>query len=252
MAILEPAAVEVARGGAQQLPSVPELPPAEPRLAPRQNLFRQARAGLRPQPGNLAPRKGEMREQMSLPGPTLAHELTSLEAAGLDRILVAASAAAPPRQGWLFSVAVASGLLAVALSAIFYALPGQAGSPSNTPPPTPQPPTAPTPPSPPPDTHPLTAALEVTGVRFVTDLPGRPPEIHYMVVNHRNATLPAVVVTVVLRTNSSPEPLTQFSFRAPALGPYEAREMVSSIQRMAAGVELPSWRELRTEVRIEP
>lgn len=99
---------------------------------------------------------------------------------------------------------------------------------------------------------PIARIVEVTGIRFVTDLPGRPPEIHYLVVNHSNIPLLGVTVNVTLRDSTSDpqSTLSQFAFRAPRLGPYESKEMVSSIERFNRPVALPDWRELHADVQI--
>jgi hypothetical protein len=61
-----------------------------------------------------------------------------------------------------------------------------------------------------------------------------------------------VTVNVTLRAAGPADgsPLSQFGFRAPRLGPYESKEMVSSIERFNRPVTLPDWRELKAEVQI--
>lgn len=127
---------------------------------------------------------------------------------------------------------------------------------ASAPPPAPQPEVN-AKPAPPPEpapaeipSDPIARVVEVTGVRFVTDIPNRPPQIHYLVVNHSNLPLQGVTVNVTLRSTSSEAPLSQFAFRAPRLGPYESKEMISSIERMSHAVTLPAWQELRTEIQI--
>ena len=185
--------------------------------------------------------------QFSLPGPALAYELTSLSAAGVARMLWFTPVAAqrPRKSGTFVSVAVASGFLGLAITGVFYAMPTLAGS--DVPPP-PQQAVAPT--APPPNPRVSPAELEVTGVRFVTDLKDRRPEIHYLVVNHTNAALGSVVVNVTLRGAAGDPPLSQFSFRAPRLGPYESREMISSIERLNRPLDLPDWRDLQADVEL--
>jgi hypothetical protein len=149
---------------------------------------------------------------------------------------------------------VAAAVLAGTLGVTFYAMPGLASAPpaaarkevaaKSTP--------APVPPPSPASANPLARVVEVTGVRFVTDLPGLSPQIHYLIVNHSNAPLLGVTVNVTLRA-AGPDPLTpisQFAFRAPRLGPYESKEMVSTIERYNRPVSLPDWRDVRTEIQI--
>lgn len=252
-----PAQPALAEAVAAQFPPLVTPGPAEPRAAGICDYESLARARMQAARGPSPAARPEVKEAISLPGPTLAHELTSLEAAGLARVLVLQPAEEAPRHaGWFLSIVVASGMLALALSAVFYVLPSAATPAASVPPP-PQPspqPAAFTPETPRAPEHPQAAAVEVTGIRFITDLPNRPPQIHYLVVNHGPAPLAGLVVTVVLRAadTATGQPLSQFSFRAPALGPYESKEMVSSIERVSRPVDIPHWRNLRAEVRIEP
>jgi hypothetical protein len=96
---------------------------------------------------------------------------------------------------------------------------------------------------------PLSKAVEVTGVRFLAGIPNRRPEIHYLVVNHSNAAVSGFVVQVVMRNISDSAPVSQFSFRAPSLAPFESREMVSAIERMSSA-NVPDWRRLKADVQI--
>ncbi|MEO8098321.1 MAG: hypothetical protein ABI811_11520 [Acidobacteriota bacterium] len=194
-------------------------------------------------------------EHISLPGPTLPHELTSLEAAGIGRILVV-NPDARSGQGatsWFVSFAVASALFAGVLATAFYAIPslaspGQASTKAPVEQPKPQ--AVPIPrvvvlPS----SHPLARYVEVTGVRFITD-PEKSPEIHYLVVNHSGTNVAGLNVSVTLRSGPDQFPLTQFSFRAPNIGPYESREMVSYIKNMNRSVPLPDWQDVHAETQI--
>lgn len=208
---------------------------------------------IRPARGTTKPASAAVMEQLTLPGPTLPHELTSLNAAGIAKVLIAAGrVAAPRRSSWALSVMVAAAVLAATLGGALYTMPGLASTPA----PAPEPQTAAKPaPSPEPSpaalpADPLARVVEVTGVRFVTDLPNRPPQIHYLVVNHSNLPLQGVTVNVTLRATGTESPLSQFAFRAPRLGPYESKEMISSIERMNRSVTLPAWQELRADVQI--
>jgi hypothetical protein len=216
-----------------------------------------AASRIRPAVGNKKPAASAVKEQISLPGPTLPHELTSLQAAGIAKILVLGEQQVPvPHRSssWLLSFTVAAAVIAGTLGAAFYAMPGLANSSA----PPKQVATAkatkavdetPEPPAP---TNPLERVVEVTGIRFVTDIPGQSPQIHYLVVNHGNLPLMGVTVNVTLRAAAaeSDAPVSQFAFRAPRLGPYESKEMVSSIERFNRPVSLPNWRDLRAQVQI--
>ena len=234
------------------LPTLTQPEAALPPLAGPADYAKIAASRIQPAVGNSKPSTVSAKEQLSLPGPTLPHELTSLQAAGINKVLVQRKQTAPAaRSGWALSVMVAAFVLAGTLGAAFYAMPGLA----NVAPEVPQaqqraaevakaaPPPVPVP------ADPLARIVEVTGVRFVTDLPGHAPEIHYLVVNHGNVPLLGVTVHVTLHT-SADAPLTQFAFRAPKLGPYESKEMVSSIERFDRSVSLPDWRDLRADVQL--
>lgn len=223
-----------------------------PMVAGVQHNSRISVAAIEPATGERSIAGSEPQANLSVPGPVLPHELTSLHAAGVARMLpLNAAAQASHKRGWMVSAAVASGFLALALAAVFYAMPTLA-EPSSAnskaePAPrqvavVPEPPPAPARKSP--------RELEVTGVRFVTDLPDRGPQIQYIVVNHSNAPLNGVVVNVTLRATASQSPLSQFSFRTPRLGPYESKEMISTIERLNRPLDLPDWREVEAEVEI--
>ena len=152
------------------------------------------------------------------------------------------------KSGMFVSVAVASGFLALAIAGVFYAMPTMARSEV----PRPVPVDVPAEPihEPAAKPNPAPPELEVAGVRFVTDVPDRQPQIHYIVVNHTNEALSGLVVTVTLRASTDQAPLSQFSFRAPRLGPYESKEMISTIERLNRPVDLPDWRDVQTEVQL--
>jgi hypothetical protein len=94
--------------------------------------------------------------------------------------------------------------------------------------------------------------VEVTGFRFVVDL-NKKSEIHYLVVNHSGAELGGITVWVTLRNPAAKPglpPFTRFSFRAPDLGPYESREMVSPIEKLPRALALPEWQDLKADIEI--
>jgi hypothetical protein len=100
--------------------------------------------------------------------------------------------------------------------------------------------------------NPLSRSIEVTGFRIVTD-PSKKPEIHYLVVNHTPVRVSNMTVYVTLRTaddKPGQPPLSRFSFAAPNLGPFQSKEMISSIEKMNRPVELPEWQDLRADLEI--
>lgn len=100
--------------------------------------------------------------------------------------------------------------------------------------------------------NPLSKAIEVTGFRILVD-PASKSEIQYLVVNHSPSRFSGVTVFVTLRAANAKkgEPaLCRFAFASPDLGPYEAREMTSVIQKLSRPVALPEWQDVRAELEI--
>ncbi len=97
----------------------------------------------------------------------------------------------------------------------------------------------------------LAKYIEITGVRIVVDS-SRKPEVHYLVVNHSAAEIADVSVRATVRSirRAGSAPLTSFSFRVPNLGPYEAKEMMVPIEKLARGFEVPDWQNLKTDFQI--
>ncbi len=100
--------------------------------------------------------------------------------------------------------------------------------------------------------NPLSKAIEVTGFRILVD-PSSKSEIQYLVVNHSPSRFSGVTVFVTLRSANAKkgEPaLCRFAFASPDLGPYEAREMASVIEKLNRPLALPEWRDVRAELEI--
>ncbi len=237
-----------------QLPKLASPFSGEPPLAAAVHNPTLSPSAIRVAKGDLSLASSDPVEQIGLPGPTLPFELTSLNAAGIAKMLpLGGRLQAQRRSGTFVSIAVASGFLAVAIAGVFYAMPTLARS--NAPDTKPvakavEPASVPEP-APARVEHRAPAEIEVTGVRFVTDLPDRPPQIHYLVVNHTHGSLSGVVVNVTLRAAANQPPLSQFSFRAPRLGPYESREMISSIERLNRPLDAPDWRDVQAEIEYQ-
>jgi hypothetical protein len=194
---------------------------------------------------------------MTLPGPTLPPELARFQNANLVTVIGDATRTGKFRlPGWAVSFLVMLALLVIGVGVVFYFLPvahssaetqapvveghGNASQPAV--PPLPSQPAA----------HPLAQFVEVTGFRIVVDF-NKKSEIHYLVVNHSGADLSDVTVYVTLRTAGAKPgqpPVCRFSFRAPSLGPFESKEMTSSIEKLTRATTLPEWQDLRPEVQI--
>lgn len=247
----EPAAV------ATQLPAPVSSVERGPKLAAHQDYSIVALSKLSPKAPKTELAGSQPQAHLSLPGPALPFELTSVHAAGIAKVIVSvgpwmAAPADKPKSSWFLSMVVAAGIVASVLGGLFYAMPSLAGPTQAAEPPQ----TAEIKPA---DTakqaepelpsDPLSKAIEVTGVRFVTGIPDRRPELHYLVVNHSNVAISGVVVQVTLRNAADASSVSQFSFRTPRLGAYESREMVSTIERMNAG-NVPDWRRVEADLHI--
>jgi hypothetical protein len=227
-------------------------------LAPLQDYSAATAHSMQPVPlaaKILTPDSGP---RMTLPGPTLPPELARFQNANVVTVIGDTARTGKFRMpGWAVSFLVMLVLLVTGVGVVFYFLP-VAHSSAETPAPaveghgnTSQPAAPPPVPSQP-AAHPLAQLVEVTGIRIVVDF-NKKSEIHYLVVNHSGSDLSDVTVYVTLRTASAKPgqpPLCRFSFRAPSLGPFESKEMTSSIEKLNRSITLPEWQDLRPEVQI--
>jgi hypothetical protein len=190
--------------------------------------------------------------RITLPGPALPPGLVSLKDARVVTVLgEGAQRSKRGVPGWLVSLFVTSVLLVSGLTVLFYLLPhstadAKPATPTAAAPATAAAPVAQTP------AHSLTSNVEVTGFRIVVDF-NKKSEIHYIVVNHSAANLSDVNIFVTLRSaNAVPgqPPIGRFSFKAPDLAAFEAKEMISSIEKLSRSTTLPDWQDLRAEVQI--
>jgi len=100
--------------------------------------------------------------------------------------------------------------------------------------------------------NPLSRIIEVTGLRIVMDPAGK-QQVEYLVVNHSSARFPDATIYVTVRAADArvgQAPLCRFSFAAPDLGPFEAKEMTSAIEKTNRTGNLPDWQDLRAEIEI--
>ena len=236
--------------------------PASPMLAlaPLQDASSLARR-IRPAAPPTQIQRSDAGPRITLPGPALPAALNSLQDAGLSKILVERSkGAAKKSHGWLSSMLAAAVLLAVFLGVELFNAPRTAADPQPAPSSAAEPAASPVPavsipasPAVSPSvstaaSYSLSKAIEVTGFRFVGD---NKPEVRYLVVNHSAAELGAVTVYVTLR-NSAPKsgqlPLYRFSFRAPALGPFESKEMAATLDKPARSSA--DWQSLHADIEL--
>jgi hypothetical protein len=262
----EPPPVEALQPPSVQDPAAPTAEPARVeappsgswlQLAPLQDYSAATRAiqPAAPPAQILTPDSGP---RMTLPGPALPPELARLQEAKIVTVL-----GDEPRRGkrgvpgWLISLVLMVGIPIMGAGILFYfqplghssaeAKPLPPETPVATPPPTSQP-VSQTP------SHPLAQFIEVTGFRIVVDY-NKKSEIHYLVINHSGAEISDVTVFVTLRAANAKQgqpPLCRFSFRAPAVGPFESKEMTSPIEKLSKSISLPEWQDLKSEIQIAP
>jgi hypothetical protein len=227
----------------------PETLPAAAwlKLAPLQNYSRAAARAMRPAapPARiLTPDSGP---RITLPGPALPAHLNVRE--NLQVVTVPGERPRKQRSlpGWVISFLVMAGLLAAGVAVVAYLLPASHSA-ADAKSAAPDPVTTPAVEA----SHPLAQSIEVTGFRFVIDV-NKKSEIHYLVVNHSGSELSDMTVFVTVRSanaKSGQPPLCRFSFRSTGLGPFESKEMTSSIEKPARPVTPPDWHDLRAEVQI--
>ncbi len=163
-------------------------------------------------------------------------------------------AVAPPRQRmpeWIVAVGVAAVMVALGAVAYFFLLPGSRKS-------------APVTAAQASTTqleridastgkeHPYSKFLDVTGVRVVEDAKKK-VSVKFLVVNHSSADLSGIGADVALRpvtAKPDQEPVTEFSFKLPNLGPYESREVSVPAKTKFRAYEIPDWQFLRADVEI--
>ncbi len=98
----------------------------------------------------------------------------------------------------------------------------------------------------------LARMVEVTGFRVTEDERQR-LQIVFLVVNHSGANLTNLEGRISLRpTTAKTEeaPLTEFDFKVPSIGPYESREVSTTMETRLRAYELPDWQFLRADVKF--
>ncbi len=101
---------------------------------------------------------------------------------------------------------------------------------------------------------PASSPIEVTGFRIQID-PAKKPEIQYLVVNHSPLRFTSVNVNVTLYAadaKAGQPALCSFQFTAPNLGPFQSKDMTSTIDPETRPVSVPDWQDLRASVEIVP
>lgn len=95
--------------------------------------------------------------------------------------------------------------------------------------------------------HPMAKHLEIAGIR-VTAAPGGKVRIQYAVVNHSAASLSAMKMMVTLV--SADRSYFEFPTTIPSLGPYEAKDLTTTVTSTVKPYEMPDWQMFRARFRI--
>lgn len=216
---------------------------------------------LRPVPPPVLIVGGDAEARITLPGPALPADLVRLQNASPVTNLGGKVAMPPPEKAktpaqpsaagnWLVSGLVALVLTMIALGVVYFLILPRTVADAKPAPAAPEAAVVSAPSPAKPSSSPLGKFIEVTGIRIVMD--GKKSELQYLVVNHSDADISDANVQVTLRgARAGQPPVCRFSFKVPSLGPYEAKEMSSPIEK-ARALTLPDWQELRTDVQVNP
>ncbi len=100
--------------------------------------------------------------------------------------------------------------------------------------------------------HPLSKHIEVTGIRINED-PAQKALVDFLVVNHSGADIADLGGTITLRPKgANPEhaPLASFEFKIPSIGPYQSKELKTTVRSNMRAYELPDWQFLQADLEI--
>lgn len=237
----------------QPEPEGPTLP-----FAPMQDYTPATSRSIQPAKPRAQILAADSGPRITLPGPTLPPELTRLQDANVVTVIGEQTAqrakeAIPPAKtagapGWLVSALVMIVLLMGGLAVVYFLLLPHTVADAK---PAPTPAVAATGPAPTGGTSPLAKFVEVTGFRIVTSADAKKKsEVQYLIVNHSDADISDANVFITLRSAKPGQPpLCRFSFKVPSLGPFEAKEMSSPIEKSRA-LSLPDWQDVRADVQI--
>lgn len=97
--------------------------------------------------------------------------------------------------------------------------------------------------------HPLAKHLEIAGIRVNESTP-QTARIQFVVINHSAADLPDLKMNVILRAASGGVPSFEFPIDLASIGPFESRELSTTVKTSLKPYELPDWQLLRAEFRL--
>jgi len=100
--------------------------------------------------------------------------------------------------------------------------------------------------------HPYAKYIELAGFRLAESKPGQ-LEVKFVAVNHSEAELGDMELTVRLRTTAAKpddQPVAEFQAKVPALGPLEIHDESAKVNTKMRIYELPDWQFLRADFDI--
>jgi len=106
--------------------------------------------------------------------------------------------------------------------------------------------------APPVKRHPLWRHIEVTGIRITEDS-SQKAQVAFLVVNHSGADIADLGGKLTLKAKGAkPEhpPLASFEFKVPSIGPYESKELKTTVTSTMRAYELPDWQFLDADLEI--
>jgi hypothetical protein len=95
--------------------------------------------------------------------------------------------------------------------------------------------------------HPLAKYIEITGLRLMEDGGGQ-AKIGYIVVNHSPADLPDLKAQLTL--SAAGKPMFVFPVLIPSIGPYESKDLTTTVKTQLKPYELPDWQALKPSLTI--
>lgn len=103
-----------------------------------------------------------------------------------------------------------------------------------------------------PSSNPVAKYIEITGFRITEKGPGK-LQIHFAVVNHSDADVGNIVMTINLRASTakaSDPPLATFNAKVEGLGPEDLKEVSAEVPTKLRVYELPDWQFIQSDFQI--
>jgi hypothetical protein len=100
-------------------------------------------------------------------------------------------------------------------------------------------------------TNPLQKYVEIVGLRMITE--EKKPVAKFVVVNHSGAEIDDLAANVTLRASTSrsdEDPVGSFTFKLPAIGPNDSKDMTAPLKTKLQMYELPDWQKTTADIEI--